>query len=208
MISVRKVGDWTRAADILRRAQRQMGSAMDRAMLQEGQYLRNQIVTGIREQAPGGRSFKPLSPRTILMRRLTKFSGTKALIRRGDLRNSITVVRQRNAVFVGVHRTARGKKNEPLANVAAVHEYGSRPIVVRITPKMRRLLGAAFGGLTGGRGRGTGIIVRQVPARPFISPVWKKFCTPSDKLGRRIMQRFATNMGGILGTMGGRAPER
>lgn len=206
MITMRKTGDWGKAAAILRGSENRMSVAMDRALMQEGQYLRNHVVAGIREQAPGGQAFKPLSPQTIKLRRLLRFSGTKALIRRGDLRNSITISRQRNAVFIGVLRSARGKGGASLVNIAEVHEYGSKPIVVRVTPKMRRLLGAAFGKFGAGRGRrgrrGAGIIVRQIPARPFLGPVWKKYCMPPDKLGNRIMRRFAANMKGTLGTLG------
>ena len=59
--------------------------SIDKAMLQEGQFLRTKIVEGIREQAPGGRAFAPLAPTSSALRRFRGFGGTKALIAGGDL---------------------------------------------------------------------------------------------------------------------------
>src|SRR5262245_13659296 len=44
---------------------------------------------------------------------------------KGHLRNSITVVKDREGVFVGVLRSAQGRGRQSLYNVAAVHEFGS-----------------------------------------------------------------------------------
>ena len=84
-----------------------MQAAFDKALLQEAQFLRTKIVEGIREQAPGGRAFTPLAPTTLAIRQFRGFHGTKALLVQGDLRNSITVTKDGDKVFVGVLRTAQ-----------------------------------------------------------------------------------------------------
>ncbi|MBN1771102.1 MAG: phage virion morphogenesis protein, partial [Deltaproteobacteria bacterium] len=153
--------------------------------------------------APGGQPFAPLAPTTLAVRRFRVFKGTKALIVRGDLRNSIMVVKQAGGVFVGVLRTAKGKAGQPLVNVAAVHEFGSRPIVLKLTPKARRFLHAAFrsAGLdsTAGDRPSVGIAVVRVAARPFLRPVFDKFGQPED-VSRRFIERVARIVGGRLGS--------
>ncbi len=121
-----------------------MQAAIDKAVLQEAQFFRTKIVAGLREGAPGSQAFAPLAPTTLAIRKFRDFGGTKPLIVRGDLRNSITVVKQGDTVFVGVLRTAKAGGRQSLANVAAIHEFGSRPIVLQLTPKVRWFLHAAF----------------------------------------------------------------
>ena len=150
-MKITMTGDWKDAARILAGGGKRLQAAVDRAVLQEAQFFRTKVVEGIREQAPGGQPFKPLAPTTLAIRRFRGFKGTKALLVRGDLRNSIVVVRKPDGVFVGVLRTAKGREGQPLVNVAAVHEFGSRPIVVKLTPKARRFLHAAFRHLAGVR---------------------------------------------------------
>ena len=102
MLKVVKIGDWTRVGKLLSGAPQRVQAAIDKAMRKEGHFLRTNIVEGIREQAPGGRAFAPLAPTTLAIRRFRGFGGTKALIAGGDLRNSITVTREGDQVFVGV----------------------------------------------------------------------------------------------------------
>jgi hypothetical protein len=111
MLKVVKIGDWTRVGQLLSGAPQRVQAAIDKAMRKEGHFLRTKIVEGIREQAPGGRAFAPLAPTTLAIRRFRGFGGTKALIAGGDLRNSITVTREGDQVFVGVHRTAPDRQD-------------------------------------------------------------------------------------------------
>src|SRR5262249_59612678 len=107
-------------------------------------FVGTKSVGGIREQAPGGRAFATLAPTTLAIRRFRGFHGSKALLVRADLRNSIAVIKDGERVLVGVLRSARNRDGKPLVDIAALHEYGSRPIVVRLTPKARSFLHAAF----------------------------------------------------------------
>ena len=65
MSSVRKTGDWAVARRILAGGPMKLKAAVGTALRQEAQLLRKEIVQGITRQAPGGESFKPLSPLTL-----------------------------------------------------------------------------------------------------------------------------------------------
>jgi phage gpG-like protein len=205
-MKVTKVGDWQLARRLISTAQRRFKDATTKAVLQEAQFFRTKIVEGIREQAPGGQPFKPLKPTTLAIRRFRGFKGTKALLVQGDLRNSITVVKEAGGAFVGVLRSAKGGTGQSLVNVAAVHEFGSRPIAVKLTPKARRFLHAAFkkAGLDNPAGDRptTGIAVIKVPARPFLRPVFEKYGEP-EEVSRRFIGRVARLLGGDFGGPGG-----
>ncbi len=197
-----KTGDWTAARRILASAPQRIREAQDKAVLQEAQFFRTKIVEGLRSGAPGGQAFQPLAPTTLAIRRLRGGKGTKPLIYRGDLRNSIAVVKEGDGVFVGVLRSAKGSGGGSIVNIAAIHEFGTRPIVLKITPKVRALLHVAFrkAGLdapSGGR-PSTGVAVIRVPARPFLQPVFDTYGAP-DVVARRFVERVATLLGGDFG---------
>lgn len=203
-MTITKIGDWKDAVRILKSADKRIQEVVDKAVLQEAQFFRTKIVEGIREQSPGGKPFKALEPTTLAIRRFRGFKGTKALLVRGDLRNSIIVVKQTDGVFVGVLRSAKGKEGQPLVNVAAVHEYGSRPIVVKLSDKARRFLQAAFrkAGLDrpSGGGAATGIAIIKVPARPFLAPVFEKYGTDAEVVSKRFLDRVARLLAADFGT--------
>lgn len=205
-------GAWLVARRILATGAPRVRRAIDQAVMQEAQLLRGEIVRGLTEQAPGGNPIRPLAQSTILKRRLLRFQGTKALIVRSDLRRSVTVQRTSAGAFVGVLRSARGRDGASLANVAQMNEFGSRPIVIRITPRMRRFLIAMFGKGEGGRDRrgrftssafqggpGTGIVVVQIPARPFVRPAVEKLFSNESEVRDRFLGRIARQLGGDFG---------
>jgi phage gpG-like protein len=204
MIQVKKIGPWSQVGKLLAAAPHRMQAAFDKALLQEAQFLRTKIVEGIREQAPGGRAFAPLAPTTLAIRQFRGFHGTKALLVQSDLRNSITVTRDGDQVFVGVLRTARNRAGQSLVDIAALHEHGSRPIVLRLTPKARAFLHAAFrhAGLDrpGSSQPSTGVAVVQIPARPFLAPVFEK-CAQPDQISRRFLERVAAQLNGDFGSI-------
>jgi phage gpG-like protein len=198
MIQVKKIGPWSRAGKLLASAPRRLQTAFDKALMQEAQFLRTKIVEGIREQAPGGRAFAPLAPTTLAIRQFRGFRGTKALIVQGDLRNSITVTKDGDRMFVGVLRTARSRAGKSLVDIAALHEHGSRPIVLRLTPRARAFLHAAFrhAGMDGpsAGSPSTGIAVIQIPARPFLFPAFEKYAQPRQ-ISQRLLERIAASLG-------------
>ena len=189
-----RTGDWARARRLLTAAPQRLQAAIGTAVRQEAHALRNEIVQGLTRQAPGGEPLKPPSPLTIAARELEGFGGTKALIVRGDLRNSITVFVQGDEAFIGVSRSARSKDGASMVDLAKLHEFGGPPVIIPITQKMRRFLFALLRKAgkepTGGSGRG--VIVVQVPARPFLRPAFDKF---REGASRRFLERVARELG-------------
>ena len=193
-MAVSRTGDWARARRLLTAAPQRLQAAVSAAVRQEAHALRNEIVQGLTSQAPGGETLKPPSPLTIAARQLEGFGGSKALIVRGDLRNSITVIVQGDEAFIGVSRSARSKDGASMVDLAKLHEFGGPPVIIPITPKMRRFLFALLRQAgkepTGGSGRG--VIVGQVPARPFLRPAFDKF---REGASRRFLERVARELG-------------
>jgi phage gpG-like protein len=193
-MAVSRTGDWARARRLLTAAPQRLQAAIGTAVRQEAHALRNEIVQGLTSQAPGGEPLKPPSPLTIAARQLEGFGGSKALIVRGDLRNSITVIVQGDEAFIGVSRSARSKDGASMVDLAKLHEFGGPPVIIPMTPKMRRFLFALLRQAgkepTGGSGRG--VIVVQVPARPFLRPAFDKF---REGASRRFLERVARELG-------------
>ena len=210
-IRIGLTGDWRRASRILSTGPAVIRTAIGVAVAQEAQFFRRKVIEGFREQAPGGQAFKPLAETTLAIRRFTGFRGTKALIVRGDLRNSVKVVNRRGIFgaesFIGVLKSAKSSDGKDLVNIAEVHEFGSRTFLIEVTPAMRRFLAAAFtqelGGLSGGRGGLTrGVIVVKIPARPFLQPVIDAFFS-GPVAAARFQARVAVAMGGTFGGSAG-----
>ena len=193
-MAVSRTGDWARARRLLTAAPQRLQAAIGTAVRQEAHALRNEIVQGLTRQAPGGDPLKPPSPLTIAARQLEGFGGSKSLIVRGDLRNSITVFVQGDEAFIGVSRSARSKDGASMVDLAKLHEFGGAPVIIPMTPKMRRFLFALLRQAgkepTGGSGRG--VIVVQVPARPFLRPAFDKF---REGASRRFLERVARELG-------------
>jgi len=193
-MAVSRTGDWARARRLLTAAPQRLQAAIGTAVRQEAHALRNEIVQGLTSQAPGGETLKPPSPLTIAARQLEGFGGSKALIVRGDLRNSITVIVQGDEAFIGVSRSARSKDGASMVDLAKLHEFGGAPVIIPMTPNIRRFLFALLRQAgkepTGGSGRG--VIVVQVPARPFLRPAFDKF---REGATRRFLERVARELG-------------
>jgi hypothetical protein len=172
-----------------------MERSIDHALRAEAEGLRAEIVQGLTDQAPGGEPIRPLAATTLAARRLDGFEGDKALLRRADLRNAISVTVRNLAAFVGVPRkTVHGKS---LADIAKMNEFGFGPIVIAVTEAMRRFLFALFRELGGGSGGGSegsggdGVVVIHIPPRPFLQPAF-------DKWRRGARERFLRRIGGDL----------
>jgi hypothetical protein len=198
-------GDWEKAKEIVEDMGERWKEATTEAVLAEANFLRAKIVEGMREQAPGGAKYKPLSPLTLAVRSFAGFKGSKALIRSGDLRNAVVVKKLSDGAFVGVLRTAQGKGGENLVSVAEENEFGAGPIVIPITPKSRRFFHAALAhagiappASAGGSGGGLAIAIVRIPARPTFGPVFEKFAKPDD-VRARFYHHVAHGMKGMFG---------
>jgi hypothetical protein len=209
-VKITLTGDWEKSKKLLIVLPLSITRAIDKAVLQEAQYFRTKVVMGFNEQAPGGKKFKPLEETTLALRRFNNISSTKALLVRGDLRNSIKVTKRSTLLgaeaFIGVHKTAKGRSGSPLINIAYVHEFGSKTIVIEVTPAMRKYLMMVFSKTigvsegTGGGGISMGIIITKIPPRPFLQPVIDKdFNTLKARL--RFQSRVLINLKGVMGIM-------
>jgi hypothetical protein len=196
-MDVRRTGPWPIARRLLAALPARLAPVLRAAVAQEAHQLRAQIVDGLTQQAPAGAAFRPLAPLTLAARRLRRFAGTKALLRTGDLRNSIAVLTTSAGVFIGIARSARATDGRSLVDIAQVHEYGTAPIVIPITPSMRRYLAVLFREAGRGRAAGpsAGVVVVQVPARPFLRPVFAAFQRGFDE---RLLQRAERLLDGLV----------
>lgn len=197
-MSVQKTGDWAVARRLLRAGPIRFKAAVGRALRQEAQLLRNEIVQGLTKQAPGGHPLVAPSPLTLAAREMKGRGGTKALLVRGDLRNSVSAIVQGDEAFIGVPRKARGEEGKALVDVAQIQEFGFGPIVIPMTPAMRRFLFALLrrADLEPSGGSGKGIVIINIPARPFLRPAFQKF---SQGAQARFLARVAA-----LSGLGGR----
>lgn len=132
-----------------------------------------ELKLGIRNGAPGGQKFKPLALITLMLR---KDRSSKPLLDTGALLGSIktTVDAKAGTAFIGVHRTAYAADGENLVNVAMVHEFGTKPYAIPVTPGIRRLFWRLH---LASDGRIKPISANKrflqhpgVPARPFLQP--------------------------------------
>ena len=189
-----RTGDWARARRLITGGAERLQDAVRVALRQEAHVLRNQIVQGLTNQAPGGEPLRPPAPLTLAARELQGFGGTKALLVRGDLRNSIAVIVDGDDVFIGIRRSARSSEGERLVNLAELHELGGPPTIIPITPKMRRFLFALLrqAGQAPTVGSGRGVVVVQVPPRPFLRPAFQAYRVGA---GRRFLDRVAHQLG-------------
>ena len=181
----------------LQRVARRIPKAINLSLKREVQILRRVIVKGIRNQAPGGEKFKPLAETTKKMKR-----SSKALIDTGDLIKSINVTEEAgNVFFVGVHRKERGKEGQDLVNIAEVHEFGTDPYQILVTPAMRRWWMAMFLQKLFNAPLPKWIAVINhpgVPERPFLRPsykLWSKMAEHSfqanvEKRIKKLMQQY------------------
>ena len=180
---IKLTGDWRRARRILRGSRDDMRRAVDRMARAEARHVARKIVEGLKTQRPGGRPIRPPSRATLLVRQLRGISSRRALVASGQLMRAIAVTRGgRGRYFVGVKRQRRGR-GPRLDVIARMQEEGFGPVVIKITPKMRRFLGAVFRG----RPRGTasrGVVVVRVPPRPFIRPVVEREARSLRRLAR------------------------
>jgi hypothetical protein len=194
-MKVHKTGDWALARKMLTTMPFKLRAVVGTALRQEAQKLRTEIVQGITKQAPGGKKFKDLSPLTLAARRLKNFKGTKALIVKADLRNAIAAIVRGHEAFVGVPRKARDKEGNPMVDVAKLNEFGSDPIVIPITPAMRKFLAVLFreaGSTAKSKSGNKSVAVTRIPPRPFLRPAFDKF---SKGASERFLNRIATQLG-------------
>lgn len=179
----------------------QVEKGIQNAVAQGAHELRREMMEGLRNQSPGGKTILPLSDMTIALRGLPqkgaknqklKKGTTKALIRHGDLIRSINVEKQSPENYtVGVHRGAKGKKSgKDMVNIAEVHEYGTKQYTQVVTPKMAKFSRfLVVMGILNVPWRIGQILRKRIPPRPFLRPahqVWMH--TANERFVTRLAQ--------------------
>lgn len=193
---VRLAGEWGRAQRILQGSVRKLRGGMEAAVREEAKRARDEVVRGVRKQAPGGKALEKPSPLTLASRQLEGLRGRNALQASGELLRALTSVARGLEAFVGIRSNARGKDGRPLADIAQAQEEGVGPIAIPMTEGMRRYLGvlrSRANGASGGEGGGggSGVIVVRIPARPFLRPAFEAAMQGArQRLRDRIARRF------------------
>ena len=197
MTAVSKTGDWSKAKKILAGGPVRLKAAIGTAIRQEAHELRREIVQGLTKQAPGGKSIEKPSPLTLETRKYKGFKGSKSLIVQGELKNAVSVVVKGDEAFIGIPKKVKSRDGELLVDVAEIQEFGSGPIVIPMTEKMRKFLFALLkdSGQESGEGTGKGVVVVQIPARPFLKPAFEAFKKDAPKC---FLKRIEKLMGGLL----------
>lgn len=191
------IGGWDQTARMLTTvgSHARWKAAMKKATLKEANRLRGLMIKAFQAGGPEGHRWKRLSVFTQLVSRAKGLGDRRPLMLSGDLRNSHSVEEEGDAVFVGVHRTARGRGSRgrdkagrftragpggSLANIAAIQEFGAGPIYIRVGPpgsKVRKfflwLHKKTKGQIKPLRHSTVAIIVR-IPPRPWVNPIWDK----------------------------------
>lgn len=223
-ISMSKKGDWTLAREILA-SESKLKTAINNAVMLEAERAKSQIVKGIKDQAPAGKKFKPLSPLTLIMRQAKGFKGTKALIVTAALMNAIKVIKiAPGIVSVGIPPGTKTRVGgTSLYAIGRMNEFGAT-ITVRVTKKMRNYLmmmlrkshlkelskrkdgrdskGRFSAKTSMPKGTGamaSGVMVIKIPPRPFIGPVMDVLKANQRVVNMRIQDSIAKAMKGKLG---------
>jgi len=191
MIQFNLKGDWAKATKLTTGMVKRMPKAVDMATRAAAQAYRARVAQAFVKQGGGGKKWDPLGVITLSLRKNAAMvgksaaGGTKALIRSGDMRKSVSLKKVAKAhYFVGVHRT-HGKYN-----VARVHEQPlskSGIWSIRVTDKMRRYFLYLFikGAIPAPLKASTlYIIVRQ---RSFLQSVWDQ---RKDEIAKVAARRF------------------
>jgi len=145
-MGVKRTGDWKKAkAKLNGTLGPRIAIALKQAIIKNALLLVREIQKGIKNQAPGGKSFVELADSTKKRK-----GSSKALIDTGFLINSITQKIMADKAFVGLLRGTVNKGGESMVNIGAVMEYGA----------------------TINHPNGATIII---PARPFLHPVMEKY---------------------------------
>ncbi len=178
-MKLRKLGDWKRARKVLDELPRKSRKAQKAAVTSEARRGLRAVQRGLKQGAPGGTQLRPLAGG----------KQRKPLVDSGELAASVKVIIRGDTAFVGVPAGARSSSGQLLAERAAIHEFGAGPIVIPITPAMRAFLHATMPKTGPRQGRGDGVVVTQIPARPFLEPAFKAAIQGADKRALASLRR-------------------
>ena len=164
-------GDWPRLRYIINDFSPKLRIAIRAAARRNAILVLREIKKGIREQSPGGQDFAPLHDLTIEEKRSKAGIGAtksrQALIRHGDLINSFTfeVDELQGSFWVGIKDGTTNSEGVDLNMIARIMELG---VTLNVTERMRAYFASQ------GRPLKKETTHLEVPARPFLEPVFNK----------------------------------
>lgn len=190
-------GGWRRALERMRRLEQTVQARERRAVMKAALYAEREMKKGLASGVPGGiprAPLAPLAPITILLRRKRS---NRPLLDSGSLLGAITTRfdGRTMSAFVGILRASRNSRGRPLTDIATVHEFGTKPFVIPVTPGLRRLFMMLH---IRSRGRIMPISSNKtvihhpgVPARPFVRPVY-------ESIREKVREIIAKEMEGLF----------
>lgn len=116
-----KIGNWDKVTSIINRLENEAQKAADISVKRWGLAAERIAKKHISAQDLG---WKSLNPKYVSAKVKAGYS-KNVLVRTSSYFQSITSWTMQGYAFVGVKREARDKQGNVIANIAAVHEYGS-----------------------------------------------------------------------------------
>jgi len=196
--TVKRTGDWKLLKRTLSGLPTRVKAAQKIATFEEAHHYRRMVLKAFKTSGrSNGKAWEP-NKRSVLANK----GSSKPLIDRGDLRNSIVVVKRGKGFWVGVSSRKRSRDGSRLVDIAAVHEFG-RVIAMQVTPKMHAYVMAQLAKNGGGGGGGSGkfkpgaIIVIKIPERSFLRATAKAHFKPAQ-VQVRMVKRMSRLLGGAF----------
>jgi len=146
MIKATKTGNWGGVTNIISNSTGDMNQLINITAKQIGLKTESLIVKRIKSQPS---IWQPLSEKYLARKRNAKPTSYSnlTLIKTGTMIGSITSSYQNMKIYAGVKKTATYADGERVANIAAVHEYGSkarnipaRQVYRPVAAQMKRLI--------------------------------------------------------------------
>lgn len=167
---VKLTGDWDAFRTLITNLTPGFRIALKAAARKNAKLLIREVKKGIKDQSPGGQKFTPLHSLTVEEKSSLSGVGStganRALIRYGDMVNAISYELDEQGGFtVGFPADATNRSGENVNMIATVMESG---ITITVTDKMRNYFASQ------GRPLKKSTSHIDVPARPFLEPVFEK----------------------------------
>jgi len=165
-VQIQLTGPWAETANALNISPQKIISEWRKVARVWAGKLRDDIRKGYKKAKPG------LAASTLLARRKQGRGGSKPLIVGGDLRMSVTVVKEGDGFFIGIKRGTKGPMGG-MVNLGELHEFG-KTFAVPATAKSKAFLADLFGNPALMKNKSDFFIVR-IPARAVFGPAFAKF---------------------------------
>lgn len=114
----KKIGKWKQVFKVVKNLKKEADKAQTESLQRFGLFAEGRAKLHMSNQ---DLSWQPLKASTLKYKK-----GDKILIETSAYFQSITSWVNKNTVYAGVSRKAKNGKGEEIANIAAVHEFGSK----------------------------------------------------------------------------------